>query len=118
MEQSGSNNKNVNYSDLNIGITSDGLSVSVYLNTDNLNFHVVSLTFPHGNIPMEIGYNIFFSQILRYGNICTNLYLPSQQDVQYSGRPRNLGLWTTKLSSQVSQNKDLVLYIFRCIISV
>ena len=48
MERSGSNNKNVNYLDLNIDITPDRLSVSVYNKTDNLNFHVVSLTFPHG----------------------------------------------------------------------
>ena len=73
MERAGSNNKNVNYLDLNIDITPDGLSVSVYNKTDDFNFHVVSLTFPHSNIPMEIGYNVFFSQLLRYGNICTNL---------------------------------------------
>ena len=73
MERSGSNNKNVNYLDLNIDIKPDGLSVSVYNKTDDFNFHVVSLTFPHSNIPMEVGYNVFFSQILRYGNICSNL---------------------------------------------
>ena len=33
----------------------------------------MSLTFPHSNIPLEVGYNVFFSQILRYGNICTSL---------------------------------------------
>ena len=64
MERSGSNYKNVNYLDLNIEITPDGLSVLVYNKKDNFNFHVVSLAFPHGNIPMEIGYNVFFSQIL------------------------------------------------------
>ena len=58
MGRSGSNNKNVNYLDLNIDITSDGLSVSIYNKTDDFNFHVVSLTFPHGNISMEIGYNV------------------------------------------------------------
>jgi hypothetical protein len=34
-------------------------------------FHGVSLTFPHNNIPTEVGYNVFFSQVVRYGNICT-----------------------------------------------
>ena len=62
--RSGSNNKNVNYLDLNIEITPDGLLVSVYNKTYDFNFHVVSLTFSHGNIPMEIGYSVFFSSLI------------------------------------------------------
>ena len=38
MEWSVSNNKNVNYLDLNKDITPDGLSVSVYNKTDDFNF--------------------------------------------------------------------------------
>ena len=71
MERAGSNNKEINYLDLNINITTEGLEISVYNKTDDFNFHVVSLTFPHSNIPTEVGYNVFFSQVLRYGNICT-----------------------------------------------
>ena len=71
MKRSGSNDKNLDYLDLNIDITPHGLSVSVNNKTDDLNFHVVSLTFPHGKITMEIGNNVFFSQILRCGSICT-----------------------------------------------
>jgi hypothetical protein len=73
MERAGDNNKQINYLDLNINITNEGLAISVYNKTDDFNFHVVSLTFPHSNIPLEVGYNVFFSQILRYGNICTSL---------------------------------------------
>ena len=51
----------------------DNISVSVYNKTDDFNFNVVSLTFPHSGIPEEVGYNVFYSQILRYGNICTSL---------------------------------------------
>lgn len=75
MERAGNNNKIINYLDLNINISDKGLEISVYNKTDDFNFHVVSLTFPHGNIPLEIGYNVFFSQILRYGIICTSLDL-------------------------------------------
>ena len=73
MERSGNDNKNVNYLDLNVSIKPDGISVSVYNKTDDFNFNVVSLTFPHSNIPIEVGYNVFYGQILRYGNICNNL---------------------------------------------
>ena len=73
MERSGNDNKNVNYLDLNITIKSTGISINVYNKTDDFNFHVVSLTYPHSNIPLEVGYNIFYSQILCFGNICTSL---------------------------------------------
>ena len=71
MERAGSNNKEINYLDLNINITTEGLEILVYNEINDFNFHVVSLTFPHSNIPTEVGYNVFFSQVLRYGNICT-----------------------------------------------
>ena len=72
MERSGNDNKNVNYLDLNIKINENGPTISVYNKTDDFNFNVVSLTFPHSNIPIEVGYNVFFSQVLRYGNISTH----------------------------------------------
>ena len=73
MERAGSNNKIINYLDLNVNISTEGLEISVYNKTDDFNFHVVSLTFPHSNIPTEVGYNVFSSQVLRYGNVCTRL---------------------------------------------
>ena len=73
MERSGDNNKDVNYLDLHIQIRENGPIITVYNKTDDFNFNVVSLTFPHSNIPIEVGYNVFFSQVLRYGNISSNL---------------------------------------------
>jgi hypothetical protein len=73
MVRSGNDNKNVNYLDLNVIIQQGGISISVYNKTDDFNFDVVSLTFPHSNIPIEVGYNVFYGQILRYGNICSDL---------------------------------------------
>ena len=46
MERSGSNNKNVNYLDLNICIKESSLEITVYNKTDDFNFDVVSLTSP------------------------------------------------------------------------
>jgi hypothetical protein len=71
MERSGSDNKNVNYLDLNISIKENSLDITIYNKTDDFNFDVVSLTFPHSNIPEEVGYNVFYSQVLRYGTICS-----------------------------------------------
>ena len=73
MERSGENNKDVNYLDINIKIEDEGPNISTYNKTDDFNFNVVSLTTPQSNIPNEVGYNVFYSQILRYGNICSNL---------------------------------------------
>ena len=73
MERVGSNNKNVNYLELNVNIEVTGISLSVYNKTDYFNFEVVTLTFPHSNIPLEVGYNMFYSQVLRFANICNNL---------------------------------------------
>ena len=37
------------------------------------NFDVVSFTFPHSNIPNELGYSIFYTQVLRYGHISPSI---------------------------------------------
>ena len=71
MERSGNDNKKVNYLDLNITINENGIDIKVYNKTEDFNFEVASLTFPHNNIPEEVGYNVFYSQVLRYGNICS-----------------------------------------------
>ena len=73
IERAGNNNKNVNYLDLNVSIEVTGISLSMYNKIDDFNFEVVKLTSPHSNIPIEIDYNVFYSQVLRYANICTNL---------------------------------------------
>lgn len=71
MERSGDNNKNVNFLDVSINIQSSGIITNIYNKVDDFNFSVVSLTFPHSNISMEVGYNIFYSQLLRYYRICS-----------------------------------------------
>ena len=54
-------------------IKHNSISVSVFNKTDDFDFPVVSLTFPQSNIPMIVGYNVFYNQILRFGNTCTKL---------------------------------------------
>ena len=40
---------------------------------DDFNFPVVMYTFPNSNMPVDIGYNVFYGQLLRYSIICSHL---------------------------------------------
>ena len=74
MERCGSDNKNINYLDVNISIDNNGnASTQLYNKLDDFNFPVVMYTFPHGNMPVSVGYNVFYGQILRYSNIISHL---------------------------------------------
>ena len=70
---SGSGNKNINYLDSNINISHEELKISLYNKTKEFNFDVVSFTFPHSNILNELGYSIFYTQVLRYGHISSSI---------------------------------------------
>ena len=59
MERARSDNKNINYLHLNINITPEGLNISVWNETDDFNFDVVSPTFLNSNIPLEVAYHVF-----------------------------------------------------------
>ena len=43
-----------------------------YNKTYDFNFDVVSLIFPKSNIPVDVRHNVFYSQVLRCGNVCSN----------------------------------------------
>ena len=73
MERSGNDNKNINYLDVNIQIGDNGVSTHVYNKLDDFDFPVVSFTFPQGNTPTKMGHNVFYSQVLRYSSIYSNL---------------------------------------------
>ncbi len=72
VERDGENNKVVCYLDIKIIITEKGTQTKVYNKVDDFDFPVVAFTFPSGNMPLHIGYNIFFGQILRYSRICSH----------------------------------------------
>lgn len=73
MERSGDDNKVINYLDINISIEPSSISTNIYNKVDDFNFPVVMYTFPHGNMPVSIGYNVFYGQCLRYSIICSQL---------------------------------------------
>ena len=72
LEKNGNNDKLVNYLDMTISIDDNGVSTNLYNKVNDFNFLVVTFTFPSSNIPINLGYSIFFRQILRYSMICTN----------------------------------------------
>lgn len=73
MERSGDDNKNINYLDIGIHIGPASIATSLYNKVDDFNFPVVMYTFPHGNMPVDIGYNVFYGQCLRYSIICSHI---------------------------------------------
>ena len=72
MQRAGNDNKNINYLDLNIIIGNEGkITTKVFCKQDDFDFPVVQYSFPDGNMPHDIGHNIFYGQILRFALLCS-----------------------------------------------
>lgn len=69
LERNGDDEKNVSYLDVKIEIFDDEVITSLYNKVDDFDFTVVTFTFPDSNIPIQLGYNVFFGQVLRYAKI-------------------------------------------------
>ena len=72
VDRNGNDDKTVNYLDVKVEIKVDKIVTTVYNKIDDFNFNVVMFTFPSSNIPLHIGHNIFFNQLLRYSGICSS----------------------------------------------
>ena len=73
LERSGDNDKDISYLDVRIIIENNKITTSVYNKVDFFNFPVVNFTFPESNIPIHLGYDVFYGQILRYSTIFSDL---------------------------------------------
>ena len=73
MERIGNDNKLVNYLDIAVNIYSHKVTTKMYNKVDDFNFEVVSFTFPHSNISINIGYNLLYSQLIRCYKICSEV---------------------------------------------
>ena len=70
MERSGDNDKCVNYLDTTLTLDNKGsYSTQVYCKQDSFDFSVVQYTFPSSNMPLDVGYNVFYGQILRLAKL-------------------------------------------------
>ena len=70
--RSGESNTCVNYLDINISINEKNIVTDVYHKVEDFNFEVALYTNVKSNIPYNLGLNIFASQALRFGRICSN----------------------------------------------
>ena len=59
------------YLDVLVGVGQNGCSTSVYNNVDDFSFSVVLYTFPGSNVAIQMGYNVFSSQLHRFVRICS-----------------------------------------------
>ena len=74
MERAGNDNKDVNYFDVNLTIDDQGnVRTKLYNKLNGFYFPVVMYNFPQGNMPLSVGYNVFYGQVLRYSNIISEL---------------------------------------------
>ena len=74
MEMSGNNDKDVCYLDIMLTIGSDEFVTEVSNKVDEFSFPVAMFTFVTGNIPIQLGYAVFYGQIQRYAKICSKKY--------------------------------------------
>ena len=72
-EGSGSNDQTVDYLDVRVSVSFEGIRTSVFRKVDDFNFPVVLLTFPNSLILLEMGGRVFAGQVLRYDRICSRV---------------------------------------------
>ena len=72
LERNGNNDKDAVYLDVRVTIKDDEIETGIYNKTDYFNFPVVTFTFLESNIPHQLGYQVFYGQVLRYSNIFSN----------------------------------------------
>ena len=58
--------------DLNIRIFQGDFVIGIYHKVDDFNFEVINYPFLDSNIHSQIGYNAFYSQLVRFFRLCTN----------------------------------------------
>ena len=62
-----------NFLDINIVITNDKCILKIYHKVEDFDFNVISFPFPSSNIDNNITYNSYYSQLVRFCNICTKV---------------------------------------------
>ena len=62
-----------NFLDLSIRIHSKQFVIGIYHKVDDFDFEVINFPFPESNIHSKLGYNAFYSQLVRFFRLCNNL---------------------------------------------
>ena len=61
-----------NFLDLSVRIFNQNFIIGIYHKVDDFNFEVINFPFPSSNIHSQVGYNAFYSQLVRYYRLCNN----------------------------------------------
>ena len=61
-----------NFLDLSVRIFNNTFIIGIYHKVDDFNFEVINFPFPSSNIHSQVGYNAFYSQLVRYYRLCNN----------------------------------------------
>ena len=67
------NSKEVAYLDIKIKIEGDTVDFSIYDKRDDFNFEIINFPYLSSCIPKKAALGVFFSQLIRYGRICSKL---------------------------------------------
>ena len=59
--------------DLLVRIHNKRFIIGIYHKVDDFNFEVINYPFPTSNIHSQVGYNTFYSQLVRYFRLCNNV---------------------------------------------
>ena len=58
--------------DLLIRVYNKKIIIGIYHKVDDFNFEVINFPFPTSNIHSQVGYNTFYSQLVRFFRLCNN----------------------------------------------
>ena len=73
LEMSTNNHLHDCFLDLDIMVLNDKFITKIYHKVDLFGFEVISYPFPDSNIPSNIGYSTFLSQLIRYSRVCSSV---------------------------------------------
>ena len=83
-----------NFLDLSVRIFNEKFIIGIYHKVDDFNFEVINFPFPSSNIHSQVGYNAFYSQLVRYYRLCNNkmdfIARVKMLKVKLSGRGYNI----------------------------
>ena len=73
LEESASGYHYDTFLDLNVRIFNNNFTIGIYHKVDDFSFEVINFPFPESNIHSKIGYNAFYSQLVRFYRLCNNI---------------------------------------------
>ena len=73
LESSNSGYHYDNFLDLSLRIHRKRFVIGIYHKVDDFNFTVINFPFPESNVHSRVGYNAFYSQLVRFFRLCNNL---------------------------------------------